>query len=485
MAVSITFNTAAYTAPGEVEYQEGLKWLEKAERARGSFLITATSEVERERRALGCFQKASQQGLAKASFEVGLCYVLGRGVAKDETKAYEWFHKAEEQADVDELFIMSEKFTRSYARWKNTTYLYDNRAWSGSLSESFNCIKKAAEKGSRKAQFMLGEYYSVGERGIVEKNEPKAATWYQKAADQGDEVARTKLNALLSRGVKPYEDCEKDFNKYLKDAEQGDANAQYEVGCCYDSGRGVEKDYKEAVKWYRKAAEQGHAGAQCNLGYCYAHSQGVEKDYNEAVRWYRKAAEQGDAWGQNNLGWCYNNGTGVAKDEKEAAKWFRRSADQGNKNAKKGLDALLAAGITVEDTEEDVTRYRKLAEQGNTIAKKQSDELNKKGIKASDTEDVVVRYRTLAEQGDADAQNNLAYCYYEGEGVKKDVKEAFKWYSKAAEQGLAKAQNNLGEMYLYGEGTEKDLDQARKWFRKAADQGHAEAKRNLENMKNK
>jgi len=95
----------------------------------------------------------------------------------------------------------------------------------------------------------------------------------------------------------------------------------------------------------------------------------------------------------------------------------------------------------------------------------------------------VSEYRKLAEQGDADAQNKLAFCYYEGEDVEKDLKEALKWWTKAAEQGLAKAQNNLGEMYLYGEGTEKDLDQARKWFRKAADQGHAEAKKNLERLK--
>ena len=98
-------------------------------------------------------------------------------------------------------------------------------------------------------------------------------------------------------------------------------------------------------------------------------------------------------------------------------------------------------------------------------------------------EDVAGYYRKWAERGNADAQNRLAFSYYEGEDVEKDLKEALKWWTKAAEQGLAKAQNNLGEMYLYGEGTEKDLDQARKWFRKAADQGHAEAKKNLERLK--
>lgn len=33
--------------------------------------------------------------------------------------------------------------------------------------------------------------------------------------------------------------------------------------------------------------------------------------------------------------------------------------------------------------------------------------------------------------------------YYNGEGVKKDYKEAIKWYSKAAEQGQENAKENL------------------------------------------
>ena len=43
--------------------------------------------------------------------------------------------------------------------------------------------------------------------------------------------------------------------------------------------------------------------------------------------------------------------------------------------------------------------------------------------------------RHVAEQGDVDAQFNLGWCYYMGEGVPQDKAEAAKWYRKAAEQG--------------------------------------------------
>ena len=48
-----------------------------------------------------------------------------------------------------------------------------------------------------------------------------------------------------------------------------------------------------------------------------------------------------------------------------------------------------------------------------------------------------------AEAGDAKAQFLLGACYYEGEGVEKDEKEAVKWYTKSAEQGNAGAKKQL------------------------------------------
>lgn len=43
-------------------------------------------------------------------------------------------------------------------------------------------------------------------------------------------------------------------------------------------------------------------------------------------------------------------------------------------------------------------------------------------------------WRKAAEQGDSQAQYKLSLCYYNGKGVKKDLKEALKWYRKSQEQ---------------------------------------------------
>jgi hypothetical protein len=91
-----------------------------------------------------------------------------------------------------------------------------------------------------------------------------------------------------------------------------------------------------------------------------------------------------------------------------------------------------------------------------------------------DYKEAVKWYTKAAEQGNVLAQDWLGDMYSIGsdfyEGVPRDDKEAIKWYTKAAEQGYASAQYSLGIMYQ-----SKDYKEAFKWFTKAAEQGDASA----------
>ena len=94
---------------------------------------------------------------------------------------------------------------------------------------------------------------------------------------------------------------------------------------------------------------------------------------------------------------------------------------------------------------------------------------------AKDKREAVKWYRKAAKQEDVDAQYRLGRCYYFGEGVAKDKREAVKWWHKSAEQGEANAQFNLGVCYERGEGVAEDEREAIRWYRKAAEQGIANA----------
>ena len=76
--------------------------------------------------------------------------------------------------------------------------------------------------------------------------------------------------------------------------------------------------------------------------------------------------------------------------------------------------------------------------------------------------------RKAAEQGNPLSQFNLGLMYYKGRGVRRDYKEAVKWWRLAAEKGFAEALNNLGMMYGNGDGVAQDDVEAHKWFDLAA-----------------
>jgi TPR repeat protein len=85
------------------------------------------------------------QGLAKAQYNLGVCYERGCGVVKDYGKAVEWY-------------------------------------------------QKAAEQGYAHAQYNLGMFYENGYG--VPKDNNKAIEFYKKAAAQGDESSKEALKKL-------------------------------------------------------------------------------------------------------------------------------------------------------------------------------------------------------------------------------------------------------------------------------------------------
>ena len=114
-----------------------------------------------------------------------------------------------------------------------------------------------------------------------------------------------------------------------------------------------------------------------------------------------------------------------------------------------------------------------------------AEEMYRCGITAYEAkryDEAVDWYRKAAEQGNPNAQSNLGWAYYNGEGVTRDFDEAVKWYRKAAEQGNPNAQSSLGWAYYNGEGVTRDFAEALKWYREAAVQGNTLAKEALKKI---
>ena len=74
------------------------------------------------------------------------------------------------------------------------------RAFSGAQAESITDLQQRAKDGDADAQYRLAECYqgriSSSIRGFIPPNRSQAVYWYQKAADQGHEGAKTALKQL-------------------------------------------------------------------------------------------------------------------------------------------------------------------------------------------------------------------------------------------------------------------------------------------------
>ncbi len=88
-------------------------------------------------------------------------------------------------------------------------------------------------------------------------------------------------------------------------------------------------------------------------------------------------------------------------------------------------------------------------------------------------------WKIAAERGEYKSQYLLAVAYYNGEGVKKNKSECLKWLRKSAAQGYDWAQFDLGTLYYQGDGVQQNVNEALKLWRLAAQQGNKDAKEAL------
>mmetsp|Transcript_21477 Transcript_21477/g.46659 ORF Transcript_21477/g.46659 Transcript_21477/m.46659 type:complete len:272 (+) Transcript_21477:100-915(+) len=83
------------------------------------------------------------------------------------------------------------------------------------------------------------------------------------------------------------------------------------------------------------------------------------------------------------------------------------------------------------------------------------------------------QYMKLAEAGRPRAMVHIGTCYMAGkEGLKQDKGEAIKWLRRAAEAGNETATQHLAICYWNGDGVNKDLALALEYCEKAADLGN-------------
>lgn len=97
-------------------------------------------------------------------------------------------------------------------------------------------------------------------------------------------------------------------------------------------------------------------------------------------------------------------------------------------------------------------------------------------IAENSEEDVLWLLEEAIAGGNNEAYYELGNYYYARAETEEHLAQVFSYYKKAAEASVADAMNNLADMYLNGEGIDVNEKEAYFWFSQAAKLGVAEAK---------
>ncbi len=430
------------------ELQKAVTYLQKAVAAGnieammrlGYFYINGIGVEEDKEKALKLLFRPALEGYSFARLCVGSAYYYGYGTEPNYKKALIFLlpltdAEAGGEPNADACYIVA----RCYQF---------GRGVDEDPQEALRYMEMAADGGSAPAQTALADCYMTEDLG-VELDYKKAHYYYLQAAEQDFISAFNGLGDTYLYGLGCKQNTVVGMQWIAKGADGGDPHAQKNLADIYYEGNFVDEDYAEALQYYQKAAEQGLSAAKTCLGLLYENGYGVEADAQRAFDYYTEAAEDGDAAGMYNLGRCYFNGIVVERDAAEALEYFTEAAEAGS------VDAMCVLGDIYDEGNEEL---------GIEVDLKQS----------------FYWYNEAAKNGQAQAQFNVAKCYENGKGTKKNRPKALTWYKKAAEQGHCAAMNDIGIYYAQGVVVERDYAEAFKWFKRAAeDESYAGALYNL------
>ena len=241
--------------------------------------IGAEKDIDK---GLNFAKKAAANGDLLGVNALGVCYLNGYGVEKDEKKAFELFTKSQHLFAAENLAYM---YARGLAAEKN-------------LKKALEFYEMAGNAGLPRSQATLADAYLTGKLAdsAIEKDYNKAFYWAQKASANKDARGDEILAEIYLFGLGAEKNPQKAFEFCKKAADKGNIEAISNLASMYLLGDGTEKNLKKALELHLKAAENGVVNSQKILAllYCGKYGGEVEKDFAKAQYWAEKAAANGD-----------------------------------------------------------------------------------------------------------------------------------------------------------------------------------------------
>ncbi len=331
------------------------------------------------------FKSGASYGSNNAKINVGICYLYGSGVSKNEELGLNYLFNA----------ITVDDGTADYIIGKYLVYK-EGATNKEKESGAFHLLY-AAEKSYTKAYSEVAKCYKEG-IGLI-KDIEKANFYLEKGIEKNDNNAKIEKAINLYYGY----GCEKDYNEAFKIAKNyervDNPTLKYILGVLYICGYGKKSDIDKGVSLLWEAIDAGYVDAEAYIGYYYAIGR---KDLKNGMKYLISAANKGSLDANYWLYQIYYD----KQDPRTMFKYLVRVAELGD------VEFQYEAGI----------RY--------LYGKYGADLDYKKGIKW---------LNIAANKGSFKAQYELSYAYYKGYGVDKNMYTCLKWLKMSADNGYSKA----------------------------------------------
>lgn len=348
--------------------------------------------------ALPLLKLASDAGITKATYLLGMMNQLGMGINKDIIQAKHYYLVAAEDEEHQALHALGvgHDIGGAFDTNPESAFLYHQRAVEAGNIASMGC---------------LAALYHYG-RG-VSKDLAKTKELLIEGAKSGEAYSANLLATIIeNENGFADENC---FSLYELAAERGESLGNYNLARCYLHGQGRSKNVEKAISHFVIAAEQGDTDAMADLGLVFRNGDGVAVDYEASISWLLKAVNKGCSRSMNILGIAYLYGYGVEKDLTEANDLFEESAGKGDPEAMFNLSISYSTGRQVKINNEKAFELCLKAAEMNILS----------------------------------AMNQVGIYYLQGVGIKSSPLKALHWIELAAEQGHPQAKKNLPVIITY------------------------------------
>ena len=428
-------------------------------------------------------------GYINVQYYLGVMYEEGIYVPKNKEKAYELYkkscifntHSLIRLATMTLLNTFNQNNTENNKNKKSKnakTTKANNKA--SQITPNSQNVLKAVEflnvaSNVNNINRINGEILKYIERGYYKdvKNEKILWCLTNQIEDNESFEAVTYQAKMVKEGLNSKVDPDpvKAFKLYKKAAYHENSEAMFQVGKCYEEGIGVKKkDLEAAFRWYKGAASHEHIEASYNVGRMLLNGIGTQKNKVGAFKYLTYAADNNNIDAQTDLAYLYFE----LKEYKKAYKYCLEASTAGNPRAIVLLSKFYYNGYCVE---KNITRFLNYLLQCDHFSNAEA-QYTLGSYYENEVSDMnrAFHWYSRAAHNNTNAVYKVAQMLYEGIGINKDVKQAYKWFKLAANNGNLPSMMILAQDYLEGNiDSAEDNNFAINFLKKAAENGNSSA----------